>query len=109
MLGIRNRSGVAIDLWVGHPDLFFCDTRVHDETDLSLFSQWNLTKEYTPVTNGSRHIAFTPRQSESPDEVLSTLLDRFQNYKRITIVLHSVPLHSSYLEAFSRVFPEEKP
>ena len=108
MLGIRNRSGIAIDLWVGHPDLFLCDTRINEEADLSLFSEWNQAMEFVQVTNGSRHLALTPKQSDPPDEVLLTLMHRFPNYKRITLILHSVALHASYLDAFTRVFPEDK-
>ena len=107
MLGIRNRSGVAIDLWVGHPDLFLCDKRVTEEPNLALFNEWNPKKQFVSEDFGSRHVAFTPIQSESPDEVLGSLLERFQGYKRITIILHSVRLHSDYLDGFSRIFPEE--
>lgn len=108
MLGIRNRSGVAIDLWVGHPDLFLCDKRVIDENQLAVFEEWNQKKQFVPETHGSRHVAFTPLQSEPPDQVLGTLLNRFQGYQRITVILHSVKLHSDYLDGFSRVFPEEE-
>ena len=107
MLGTRQISGVAIDLWVGHPHLFRCDQLDTSEIDWSHFKAWLGDSTPVKVDGGQRHLAFVPAIDSNAKKVLSGLLQRFPNWKRITIILSSSKVYDDYLEALEEVFPED--
>lgn len=107
MLGTRHISGVAIDLWVGHPHLFRCDHLDASEVDWSAFHGWQVDAVPIQLDGGTRHLAYVPAIDLDSKTVLSGILKRFPSWKRITIILSSSKIYDDYLEALDQVFPEE--
>jgi hypothetical protein len=111
VLGIRRWQGVALDLYVGDPVLFFCDrgakVAVPSDVDAILRGM---------EADGLRHVAIVPRTLAPWDEakplmqhVMATLdaMGRPLALGRVTFILGDRAQYDAYQRALFATFPDE--
>ena len=123
MLGIRHLGKVKLDLWVGSPFYFHCDTCLAFKEDFKKFSSFVPQSEVkpenlmvvTPIEDikemrpQSGHLALCPRSGMSPLKVFD-YIDEFilgSHKGRFTIILNDLDEHDRFFAEFSRRFPQE--